>query len=98
MAPEKIRREDVEACPSPPPPLSPHVVEFSRKSKKRRWKAGLLLATSLVVTSAISAAVGLVVGLGVVRSEDSSCSSAGPEPSVGGDATSEVSLHAEKPA
>ena len=91
--PEKLRREadDVEAC-SPP-----RAVEFTRTSSKRRrrWKAGLLLASLLAATAVVFAVVGLVTGLGVVRSgssgrSDDGCS-AGEEPSAVGDPTASVS-------
>ena len=88
--PEKLRREadDVEAC-SPP-----RAVEFTRTSKRRRrWKAGLLLASLLAATAVVFAVVGLVTGLGVVRSGSSGRSDDGcSAPSaVGGDPTASVS-------
>jgi CubicO group peptidase (beta-lactamase class C family) len=82
---EKLRREDVEACPSPEP------IEFSRSSRRRQWRAAFLLASALAATAVVFAAIGLVTGLGVVRSGESlgdGCSvSAGDEPAVSGDVT-----------
>lgn len=64
--PEKLRRSrDVEAACRGGTPSPLHIVEFSRE-KKRRWKAGLLLASLLAATAIVFAVIGLVTGLGVM--------------------------------
>ena len=87
MAPEKLRRaEEVEACPT-----SLHVVEFS-SSRSKRWqrRTWLLFAIVLVTTAVLSAALGLVVGLGVGHSDSSCSDSAAADTSTGGEATDAV--------
>ena len=89
--PEKLKRaqEDPETACQPP-----HTVKFGGgwSERRRRWKAGLLVASVLAATAVIFAVVGLVTGLGVVRSGGSDCSADDQPPSaVGGDATATVS-------
>ena len=79
--PEKARKEDLEAnhC---------HV-EFPRSSRNKHWQAGLLLASVLAATALLFAVIGLVTGLGVVRSDESQ--SDGCSVDVAGDPTTVVS-------
>ena len=74
---EKIRREkDLEA----------NSVTF-RRSRRKHWQTGLLVASVLAATALLFAVIGLVTGLGVVRRD-------GGEPcsvDVAGDPTTAVS-------
>ena len=96
MAPEKVRTtaQDVEVCP---PRTTLQIVEFSRgKSKRQRWRTGLLFASAIAVTAAISAALGIAAGLGIAGGSSPSCSDPADTSSDGGEATNVVRerLHA----
>ncbi|CAI8016876.1 Putative beta-lactamase-like 1 [Geodia barretti] len=97
MAPEKVRTtaQDVEVCP---PRTTLQIVEFSRgKSKRQRWRTGLLFASAIAVTAAISAALGIAAGLGIAGGSSPSCSDPADTSSDGGEATNvvnpEVDVH-----
>jgi CubicO group peptidase (beta-lactamase class C family) len=94
MAPEKVQTtaQDMEACPPP------RVVEFSRgRSKRQRWRMGLLFASAIAVTAAISAALGIAAGLGIAGGSSPSCSdpAATDTSSDGGEATNVVNPEVE---
>lgn len=61
-----------------------------RRSRKRHWRTGLLVASLLAATALLFAVIGLVAGLGVIRRDDSTpgerCAA-----DVGGDPTTAVS-------
>ena len=83
MTPEKVYREDAEASR----------IKFGR-SRNKHCRVCLLLAAVLVATAALFALLGLVAGLGIVRSQDDQadgCSvnpTGDTEPVVSGNRTS----------